>query len=79
MTNQPTKTSGSPGSPGESKLTPAPSSSLPGSGFSAELSNSTKTNRLSWRCHICGQTFAAWAPAERHADATGHPRLELVL
>jgi hypothetical protein len=36
--------------------------------------------RPRWRCHHCGEGFAAWAPAQRH----GHPpygacRIELVL
>lgn len=30
-----------------------------------------------WRCHTCGQTFTAYAPAERHADSHGGARLEI--
>lgn len=29
-----------------------------------------------WRCHTCGATFTAYAPAERHADTHGGARLE---
>jgi hypothetical protein len=32
-----------------------------------------------WRCRACGETFTAWARAERHADDAGHHRLEVVL
>lgn len=32
-----------------------------------------------YRCHHCGAQFVAWAPAERHADAEHHPRVEVVL
>jgi len=32
-----------------------------------------------YRCHTCGAVFAAWAPAERHADAERHHRMELIL
>lgn len=32
-----------------------------------------------YRCHTCGATFKAWAPAERHADAEHHHRIALVL
>jgi hypothetical protein len=32
-----------------------------------------------YRCHTCGATFTAWAPAQRHADEHHHARLELVL
>jgi hypothetical protein len=34
---------------------------------------------MTWRCHQCGQQFTSWAAAERHADQTGHTRLEVVL
>lgn len=34
---------------------------------------------MTWRCHTCGETFKSWAASERHADATGHPRLEVIL
>ena len=37
------------------------------------------TARPRWRCNDCGELFSAWAAAERHADATGHHRLELLL
>ena len=32
-----------------------------------------------YRCASCGATFAAWAPAERHADAERHHRLEVLV
>lgn len=32
-----------------------------------------------YRCHTCAATFTAWAPAERHADAEHHRRIEVVL
>jgi hypothetical protein len=31
-----------------------------------------------YRCHICAATFTAWAPAERHADAEHHHRIEVL-
>jgi hypothetical protein len=35
---------------------------------------------LRWRCHRCGATFSAWAPAERHANGEhGGGRVELLL
>jgi hypothetical protein len=35
--------------------------------------------RGEWRCASCPETFRHWAKAERHADATGHSRIEVVL
>lgn len=35
--------------------------------------------RAKWRCVACGETFVAWAAAERHADTFGHHRLENLL
>lgn len=36
--------------------------------------------RARWRCHRCGQTFTAWAAAQRHTDTNpGHNRLEVIL
>lgn len=32
-----------------------------------------------YRCHTCGATFAAYAPAERHADAEHHHRIDVIL
>lgn len=32
-----------------------------------------------WRCARCPERFTAWATAERHADETGHCRIELEL
>lgn len=32
-----------------------------------------------YRCHACGTTFPAWAPAQRHADTARHHRIELVV
>lgn len=32
-----------------------------------------------YRCVRCGRTFTAWAPAERHADADRHCRIEVVV
>jgi hypothetical protein len=32
-----------------------------------------------FRCHDCGATFTAYAPAERHANAPGHRRIEAVI
>lgn len=32
-----------------------------------------------WRCYRCGKIFAAFAPAQRHADASGHRRIEVLL
>jgi hypothetical protein len=33
-----------------------------------------------WRCHTCGSTFTAWAPAERHGRTMpGHRRIALDL
>lgn len=37
------------------------------------------TGQPRYRCHACGVSFKAWAPAERHADTERHHRLELVL
>lgn len=34
--------------------------------------------RIAWRCHKCGATFTAYAPAERHADSHGGGRIEVV-
>jgi hypothetical protein len=36
------------------------------------------TARQSSRCHRCGATITAWAPAERHAWAEHHVRIELI-
>lgn len=30
-----------------------------------------------YRCHACGATFTAWAPAQRHSDAERHHRLDI--
>ena len=35
-----------------------------------------RPDRPIYRCHGCGDTFTAWAPAERHADQPGHRRIE---
>ncbi len=35
--------------------------------------------RARWRCHSCLELFTAWAPAERHADAHRHRRIEFDL
>jgi hypothetical protein len=32
-----------------------------------------------WRCHVCAAVFTTWVSCERHSDATGHGRIELVL
>lgn len=32
-----------------------------------------------YRCRTCAATFTAWAPAERHADAERHCRIEVVI
>lgn len=32
-----------------------------------------------YRCAACAATFPAWAPAERHADAEHHHRVEVIL
>lgn len=32
-----------------------------------------------YRCHACAATFTAWAPAERHADAERHHRIEVIV
>lgn len=32
-----------------------------------------------WRCHTCPAVFTAWAAAQRHADQTGHRRIEVIL
>ncbi len=32
---------------------------------------------MTWRCHTCRQTFKHWTKAERHADTTGHARIEV--
>jgi DNA-directed RNA polymerase subunit RPC12/RpoP len=30
---------------------------------------------MTYRCNDCGQTFVAWAPAERHSRESGHVRI----
>lgn len=37
------------------------------------------TRPARWRCHTCGETFTAYAAAQRHADTTGHRRLDAIL
>jgi hypothetical protein len=32
-----------------------------------------------YRCHVCAATFTAWAPAQRHADAEHHHRIEVIV
>jgi len=32
-----------------------------------------------WRCVHCKQEFQTWTSAERHADAEGHHRLEVLI
>lgn len=34
--------------------------------------------RRDYRCATCGETLRSWAAAERHRDATGHGRYELI-
>lgn len=33
---------------------------------------------LTYRCHTCGAVLTSWAAAERHADAHGGARLEII-
>ncbi len=36
-------------------------------------------SRPRWRGHTCGQTFTAWAAAQRHADSHRGARLKAIL
>lgn len=42
-------------------------------------SRRTANGKGTFRCHACGNEETAWTRAERHADETGHARIECVL
>lgn len=48
----------------------------PSSGPTAPGGNQASAGGATFRCHACGETFTAWAPAERHGNHHGHHRIE---
>lgn len=41
----------------------------------ASPGKTARPDRPLYRCHACGEEFAAWAPAERHGNQHGHHRI----
>ena len=48
-------------------------------GTAADVTWKPPTGRCRYKCQTCGEEFARWAPAARHADAHGGARLEIVI